>query len=76
MERVDFEQNPVPVCILPPILDAKVITAVAVNPGDFLNCRNASRKTASVRFLCLARTCSFRLMHPLFRIHTGDEPYR
>src|SRR4030088_33114 len=27
-------------------------------------------------FLSFARSCSFRLLHPLFRIYTKDQPHR
>src|SRR5580704_18976538 len=39
----------VKIAVVAPIPNASVITAVAVNPGAFRNCRSASRKSASIR---------------------------
>src|SRR5580658_3256220 len=39
----------VKIAVVAPIPNASVITAVVVNPGAFRSCRNASRKSASIR---------------------------
>src|SRR4051794_12097348 len=50
-----------------PMARARVKTAIAVNPGDLISCRNAKRKSWIIAFRCDAAAAQFGFRNVMYR---------